>query len=158
MLLLSVRVVAVAVFLCGTSFLHAADVGPDGMSSAELKDFLTGLQGAVRHGDPTQVARYMYFPLRVNSEKGVIHSYGGVSFAKNFDQVFTPALRRAVLAQDAAQLMRSARGAMVGDGRLWIGNVCLDHKCTKRKICVTAINLGDPAHPPVSAALFQPAK
>ncbi len=158
MLSLVVRVVAVAFFLVGSTVLRAAEVGPDGMTAADLKEFLTSLQTAVRHGDPTQVARYMYFPLRVNSEKGVTHSYGGVTFAKNFEQIFTPALRATVLAQDAAQLMRSARGAMVGDGRMWIASVCLDRKCTKRKTCVTVINLGDPAHPPAPATPVQPAR
>jgi hypothetical protein len=150
-----VRVVAVALLLCGTTLVRA-EVGPDGMSAAELKDFLAALQTAVRLGDSTQVARFMYFPLRVNSDKGVTHSYGGVAFARNFEQIFSPALRTAVLKQDAAEMMRSTHGAMVGDGRVWIANVCLDHKCTKRKICVTAINLGDPAHPPPAATPAHP--
>jgi len=158
MLFMVVRVVAVALFLCGPTALRAADIGPDGMSAPELKEFLTALQTAVRQGDPTQVARFMYFPLRVNTEKGVTHSYGGVTFAKKFEQIFTPALRHAVLAQDAALLKRSSRGAVVGDGRLWIASVCLDRKCTKRKTCVTVINLGDPAHPPAPATPAQPAR
>jgi len=135
---------------------RASEIGPDGMTAAELKDFLDALQTAVRLGEPSQVARYMYFPLRVNSEKGVTHSYGGVSFANNFEQIFTPALRASILAQDPEQMMRSARGAMIGDGRMWISSVCLDRKCTKRKICVTAINLGDPAHPPPPATPAHP--
>jgi hypothetical protein len=70
---------------------------------------------------------------------------------------FTPALRSAVLAQDSTQVVRSARGAMVGDSRLWIASVCLDRKCTKRKICVTAVNLGDPAHAPPATIPGHPA-
>src|ERR1700704_6229178 len=127
------RVSAVVLLIFGTSLTRAAEVGPDGMSAGELKEFLTSLQSAVRHGDPTQVAPLMYFPLRVNTEKGVTHSFGGVSFAKKYEQIFTPSLRRSVLAQDSAQLTRSSRGAMVGNGRLWISSVCLDRKCTKRK-------------------------
>ena len=151
MLSMVVRLLAVALFLCGTTVVRAAEVGPDGMTAAELKEFLTSLQSALRLGDATQVARHMYFPLRVKTENGVTHSYGGVAFDRHFEQIFTPALRQAVLAQDPARLMRSARGAMVGDGRLWISSVCLDRKCTKRKNCVTVINLGDPAHPPAAA-------
>ena len=151
-----VRVVAVSLFLSGSTALRAAEVGPDGLSVGELKEFLTALQTAVRLGDPTQVARYMYFPLRVNTEKGVTHSYGGGTFAKNFEQIFTPALRSTLLSQDAAQLMRSSRGAVVGDGRMWISSVCLDRKCAKRKTCVTVINLGDPARPPAPATPAQP--
>ena len=151
------RVVAVVFFVAGGTSLRAAEAGPDGMSPQELKEFLTALQAAIRTGDSSQVAKFMYFPLRVNSERNVMHSYGGVAFAKNFGQVFTPALRNVVLAQDASQLVRSARGAMVGDSRLWIASVCLDRKCTKRKICVTAINLGDPAHAPPAAIPAHPA-
>jgi hypothetical protein len=151
------RVVAVAFFLAGGASLRAAEAGLDGMSPTELKEFLTALQAAVRTGDSTQVAKFMYFPLRVNSEKNVMHSYGGVAFAKNFAQVFTPALRSAVLAQDSTQVVRSARGAVVGDSRIWIASVCLDRKCTKRKICVTAVNLGDPAHAPPAAIPGHPA-
>jgi hypothetical protein len=151
MLPIVVRVLAVALFLFSSTLVRAAEAGPDGMSTTELKEFFVALQMAVRLGDSSQVAKYMYFPLRVNSDKGVTHSYGGVAFARNFEQIFSPGLRAAVLKQDPAQMMRSAHGAMVGDGRVWIANVCLDHKCTKRKICVTAINLGDPAHPPPAA-------
>ena len=98
MLSMVVRLLAVALFLCGTTVVRAAEVGPDGMTAAELKEFLTSLQSALRLGDATQVARHMYFPLRVNTENGVTHSYGGVAFDRHFEQIFTPALRQAVKA------------------------------------------------------------
>lgn len=123
------------------SAVTADDVGPDGLNSKELTVFLKALQSAVKTGKPADVAHYVSFPLRVNYNNGGHRNVTKAQFARAYNKIFTSKIKAALMAQQPAELFRSWRGAMVGDGELWFSGICAKQGCTKYEILVIAVNL-----------------
>lgn len=55
--------------------------------------------------------------------------------------VFAPKIRNAVLQCEFASLFLNSQGAMIGDGELWIKEICKDRECRKSKFAVSTIDL-----------------
>lgn len=124
------------------SIVAAADnePGPDGLTAQQLGAALTALQEAVKRDDAEGVAALMSFPLQVNHGSHSEHM-GRSRFLARYPQVFTGKVRRALAAQEAQALFRNARGAMVGEGELWLSGVCMDKACKSLAVQVVAVNL-----------------
>ena len=80
---------------------------------------LDRLQQAFRRGDRGEVIALIAFPLRVNARDGSRLYRDARSVEQNYEQIFTPKVRRAVLAQRADRLFVRDQGAMIGDGEVW---------------------------------------
>ena len=98
----------------------SAKASPDNRG---FQAFLAHLQRAVRANDKNAIIGLISFPLRVNY-KGGARSYGDArSVERDFDRIFTPQGRRAVLTQSRDPIFSRDIGAMVGDGELWFDQV-----------------------------------
>ena len=121
--------------------LHAAEPGPDGLLTEELQAFVVTLQKAVQDDSPEKVAPLIQFPLRVNDAPGQSHSVTARRFTAEYRQIFTPDVKAAILRQEPDEIFRNSKGAMLGNGEVWISGVCLDKDCQVAPPKVTAINI-----------------
>jgi hypothetical protein len=104
-----------------------------------VERFARGLQSALRDRDVPAVAALVDFPLQVNTEGGRSRRVGRAELHRSFDQVFTPPVLKAVLAQDPAALFQNHQGVMFGDGAVWAAEVCAEKpqpSCPLRLITV----------------------
>ena len=92
--------------------------------------FLSRLQAAFRANDRRSIIAMIGFPLRVNFSGGARQYRDASSVQGDFDRIFTPKVRRAVLDQRADRLFVRDQGAMVGDGELWFRETCPNSACS----------------------------
>lgn len=121
--------------------LHAEEPGPDGLLTEELKAFVVTLQKAVQDDSPEKVAPLIQFPLRVNAATGKNHSVTARRFTAEYGKIFTPAVKSAILQQAPDEVFRNSKGAMLGNGEVWISGACLDKNCQVAPPKVTTINI-----------------
>lgn len=122
-----------------------AEQGPDGLTDAELADALQRLQQAVAAQDAQGVAALVAFPLRVNQANPGRQvkrdsRWTRARFLADYAQLFDDKMRQIIAAQTTQTLFRSSRGAMLGNGELWLSGVCQDNACRQRKVQVVALN------------------
>ena len=92
--------------------------------------FLTELQGAVRANDRSAVTGLISYPLRVNFA-GQARSYRNARAVQaNYDRIFTPRVRSAILAQRFENLFGRDQGVMIGDGAVWFDRLCRNTSCS----------------------------
>lgn len=120
----------VLIVLCATaraqkSLLHEnCDLSTYG--AKDIKGFLafdTDLRAALAKQDATAMAILVTFPLRVNEADGGSYSIDdGQSLRHHFQDVFTPAVRKAVLNQKIASIFcKYDEGLSYGDaGQVWV--------------------------------------
>jgi hypothetical protein len=89
----------------------------------EYRTFLARLQGAVRANDRSAIVGLISFPLRVNYKSGARSYRDARSVERDFDRIFTPQVRRAILNQSPDRIFSRDIGAMVGDGELWFDHI-----------------------------------
>ena len=121
--------------------LHAEETGPDGLLTEELKAFVVTLQKTVQDDSPEKIAPLIQFPLRVNAATGKNHSVTARRFTAEYGQIFTPVVKAAILRQELDEIFRNSKGAMLGNGEVWISGVCLDQGCQVAPPKVTTINI-----------------
>ncbi|SMQ70274.1 hypothetical protein SAMN06295905_1861 [Devosia lucknowensis] len=92
-------------------------------------EVLSLLQDAVMFGDPVTFGQYAFFPLAVNVGGESYEVLQPDDLTADFDNIFTPEVQQAVLEQDPADLVVTSEGVGVGNGAVWITNVCLDDAC-----------------------------
>jgi hypothetical protein len=103
--------------------------------------FLTRLQAAVRSGDRRTVSGMARYPLRVNSSRGTRLYRSPAGVRRDYALIFTPAVRRAILAQRFETLFGRDQGVMIGDGEIWFDHVCRNLGCEPPgPVRITAIN------------------
>lgn len=91
--------------------------------------FLAQLQAAVRSNNRYRVIALIEFPLRVNGPGGSRFYRDARSVERDFDRIFTPKVRRAILSQRADKLFVRDQGAMIGDGEVWFDATCPNSSC-----------------------------
>ncbi|MEO8454844.1 MAG: hypothetical protein ABI454_06770, partial [Sphingomicrobium sp.] len=92
--------------------------------------FVPRLQAAVRTNDRRALIRLIAFPLRVNGPGGPKFYRDGRSVKRDFERIFTPRVRRAILDQASNGLFVRDQGAMVGSGEVWIAQTCPNRACS----------------------------
>ncbi len=104
----------------------------DGASatSAAYRRFLLSLQSAVRANDKRAVASLAALPLRVNFEGGARTYSDRKSIERDFDRIFTPRVKQAILSQRSGRLFTNYQGAMIGDGQVWFDQTCPNDSCS----------------------------
>jgi hypothetical protein len=84
-------------------------------------EFLSSLQGALRANDRRAVIRLVALPLRVTFA-GETRTYrSSREVERDFDRIFTPAVRQAALTLRPDTLMVRDGGRLRGNGRIWFG-------------------------------------
>ena len=92
--------------------------------------FLTNLQRAVRANDRGAVAKLVHYPLRVNSDGRSRFYPDSAAFRADYERIFTPQVRRAILDQRFERLFGSSRGLMIGQGQVWFDRLCSNNRCS----------------------------
>jgi hypothetical protein len=93
--------------------------------SAGSKNFLSfdqfdkELRTAVANQDALALAFLVRFPMRVNDEGGTISLDDPAALKTHFQEVFTPAVRKAILGQSTKDQGCMAGGVMYGRGVIW---------------------------------------
>jgi hypothetical protein len=103
--------------------------------------FLTQLQNAVLANDREAVIKLVSLPLRVNFNRPRFYR-DTRSVRADYDRIFTPKVRKAILAQRFEQLFGRDQGVMIGDGEVWFHHVCSNTTCSPPgPVRIIAINL-----------------
>lgn len=98
------------------------------------------LQDAVMFGDPVTFGQYAFFPLTVNANGETYDVLEAQDLLDNFDMLVSADTLQAVLNQDVADLIVTDEGVGIGNGAVWITNVCLDDDCAQTQWGIIAIN------------------
>ncbi|KAF6615739.1 hypothetical protein HFE03_17365 [Paenibacillus sp. EKM102P] len=78
------------------------------------------LQKAVADNDKEKVANFILYPLRVNDSEKSLTIPNKKDFLAKYDQIFTDAIREALVNQKTDELFVNYQGVMVGSGELWL--------------------------------------
>ena len=92
--------------------------------------FLAQLQGAVRANDRGAVIGLIAFPLRVAAAGGTRFYRDVPSVRQDFELIFTPKVRRAILNQSPDRIAVRERVAAIANGRVRIAPACAKSECT----------------------------
>ncbi|MBJ3783550.1 hypothetical protein [Devosia sediminis] len=98
------------------------------------------LQDAVMFGDPVTFGQYAFFPLTVNIDGETYEVAQPDDLAYDFDNIFTAGVQQALMEQDVADLIVTSEGVGIGDGAIWITNVCLDDACEETQWGIISVN------------------
>lgn len=102
--------------------------------------FLARLQTLVRADDRRSVMTLIAFPLRVNSSSGS-RLYSAPSALRDYDRIFTPKVKRAILNASADRIFVRDIGAMVGNGEVWFRETCPNDTCSPTgPVRIVAVN------------------
>jgi len=103
--------------------------------------FLSRLQTAIRADDRPTIAGMIAYPLRVNFNDGPKTYKNSPSIERDFERIFTPQVKKAILDQGADELFTNYQGSMIGSGEVWFDQSCSNSSCSKRgAIRIKAIN------------------
>ena len=110
---------------------EARNEAPDWvLEDRAYRAFLTQLQSAVGADDRNAVTKLIAFPLRVNSD-GRSRSYrNATAVLADYDHIFTPGVRPAILDQRFNQLFGRDKGVMIGNGAVWFDHTCRNTQCS----------------------------
>jgi len=86
-----------------------------------VSEFIAQLQNAVRNDDSDAVAAMVAFPLRVRVD-GERRTYRSADqIVDDYDRIFTPAVRSAVLGLRSNTVRSRDQGRLHGNSRIWFG-------------------------------------
>jgi hypothetical protein len=109
-------------------------------AASPYPQFLSRLQAAVRAGDRGAVMALIAFPLRVNGPRGS-RLYDAPSALRDYDRIFTPKVKRAILNQRGDRIFSRDIGAMAGDGEVWFTQTCPNPACSPAgPVRIVAVN------------------
>lgn len=97
------------------------------------------LQRAVAANDAAAVSALMRYPLLVHVGGKKRHVADAATFKREYSQIITPAIAKAIAAQTFDGLFVNWEGAMIGRGQIWIGGKCLDTECTRSEVKVITV-------------------
>jgi hypothetical protein len=90
---------------------------------------LLKLQDAVAVGEPAAFAGYALYPIMVRANGEMHEVREAQDLVDNFDSLVSPETLEAIVEQDIDDLIVTDDGVGVGNGALWITNICLDDDC-----------------------------
>lgn len=89
---------------------------------------------------PLDIAGYGFYPLTVNANGETYDVIDEQDFVDNFDALVMPETLDAIAAQDVEDLIVTSEGVGLGNGAMWITNVCLDDSCNNTQWGILSIN------------------
>ena len=103
-----------------------------------FRDAFDRLKRGIAAGDKAAVAALVVYPLEVTID-GKKRKIGNASqFIDSWDKIVTADVVQAVAKQEYRDAFVNWQGLMVGEGEVWIGDVCRDNECKKVDVGVTA--------------------
>jgi hypothetical protein len=103
-------------------------------------DLLATLQDTLVEGDPALIAEYGLYPLTINANGETYDVLEEADLIENFESLVTLETQQAVIDQEIDDLIVTQDGVGLGNGALWITNVCLDDSCTETQWGILSIN------------------
>jgi hypothetical protein len=98
------------------------------------------LQDAMMFGDPVTFAAHAAYPLTVNANGEVYDVLAEQDLLDNFDTLVAPDTQAAISNQDVDELIVTSEGIGIGNGALWVSNICVDERCASSYWAITAVN------------------
>lgn len=98
------------------------------------------IQDAIMSDDPFVISDYALYPLMVNANGETYDVLDKQDLLNEFDSLVTPETLEAVLNQNVADLIVTSEGVGLGNGAMWITNVCLDDACEETQWGILSIN------------------
>jgi hypothetical protein len=97
------------------------------------------LRDAIAKRDIGRLAALVQFPLRVTDDRGMVFVHDARSLQGRFEDIFTPAIRKAILSSTPDTIWCNYTGISYGEGQIWV-NV------TDNGYFVMTINLPEKHH------------
>ncbi|EKO38651.1 MAG: hypothetical protein B193_2659 [Solidesulfovibrio magneticus str. Maddingley MBC34] len=121
------RLLALAVLLAaGLTALPQAGLAKEDYSfigvkkASQVPQFVASLQKALAADDKQAVAKLVSYPLMVSLGGQELEIENQAALVRQYDQVFTKAIRENILAQPLNDIFVNKQGVMVGsDGKVW---------------------------------------
>jgi hypothetical protein len=104
--------------------------------AAQYEKVFDAFRTAVVGGDRAAVVEEIRFPLNISGGKTIA---GPGEFQRSYEKIITPAVVKAVSAQDFGKVFVNQQGVMIGDGQVWLSGQCLDAACTRTEVKVITI-------------------
>ena len=111
-------------------------------NSAEYRRVFNALQQAVAANDAAAVATLVDYPITVAIDGKSRSIATAEEFVRAYGSIVTPAIAKVVADQRYSDLMVNAKGAMLGDGQVWINGICADDACANPDVRVVTIQAG----------------
>jgi hypothetical protein len=120
---------------------------PDELNRPAYRTSFATLQEAIRTNDRAHVLRMISYPLRV-TRLGASRAYRlsrfyrtPTSARRDYNCIFTPHVRHAILRQRYEQLFVNSHGVMFGNGEVWLAEICADRRCaTTSAVRIITVN------------------
>lgn len=103
------------------------------LRNQSYREFLTDLQSAVRADDRQAVVELIGLPLKVYGPDDQAETYRSASsIERDYEGIFTPSVRDAILQQRFEELFGRDQGVMIGNGEIWFDHVCPNAACAPK--------------------------
>jgi len=102
-----------------------------------FRDVFDRLKQGVAAGDKAAVAALVVYPLEVTIDGRKRKIGNAAQFVDSWDRIVTPDIAQAIARQEYRDAFVNWQGLMVGDGQVWIGDVCRDKDCKKVDVGVS---------------------
>ena len=106
---------------------------------SEVQHLLTDLQQAVAKHDAPAVAALVHYPIKINPGTKPFTIRTPQAFIAHYDRIITPAIATAIQRQKYEDLFVNYKGAMFGNGEVWITSTCIDKACKQTDIKIGTI-------------------
>jgi len=132
--------IAVVVLLLPLATFAQSATDVDKSIDANLGDhtqyqaLFTSLQKSVAAHDAAAVAALVRYPITIKIKGHATTIRTPQQFIASYDQIFTPAITKAVTGQKYADLFVNYKGIMFGNGQVWLNGICKDPKDTSCKV------------------------
>lgn len=104
--------------------------------AAQYEKVFNAFKTAVVGGDRAAVVEEVRFPLNISGGKKIT---GPGEFQRNYENIITPAVVKAVSEQEFGKVFVNQQGVMIGDGQVWLNGQCLDKACAQTEVKVITI-------------------
>jgi hypothetical protein len=106
---------------------------------SKVQRLVSDLQQAVAKHDPAAVAALVHYPIKINPGSKPLTIRTPRAFIARYDRIITPAIAAVIQKQKYEDLFVNYRGAMLGNGEVWITSHCLDKACKQTDIKIGTI-------------------
>lgn len=114
----------------------AANIG----DPAKFREVLATLQKAVHEHDATAVAALVSYPITTDPKTpAAVTIRTPKDFAAHYDQIITPHIAEVIETQKYEGLFVNYKGAMFGNGEVWMAGICKDKTCRQTDIEIRTI-------------------
>jgi len=105
----------------------------------KVQHLVTDLQQAVAKHDAPAVAALVHYPIKINPGTKPFTIRTPQAFIARYDRIITPAIATAIQKQKYEDLFVNYKGAMFGNGEVWITSTCIDKACKQTDIKISTI-------------------